>query len=149
MTSAILTVHILSAITAFGTNITYFVWFRRALNNPGERAYTLATIRMLEVRFVNPSYVLAGITGLWLIERTGQSFNTAWIELSIVIFIVIMAVGGLVYRPILKRQIQLADEPDSEEYRKVDRRGNILGIIVTALVVFLIYLMVDQPAFWD
>ena len=60
-----------------------------------------------------------------------------------------MAVGGMVYRPILKLQIQLADEPASDEYRQADRRSIIPGIIVTALVVFLIYLMVDQTALWD
>lgn len=149
MTSAILIVHILAAIVAFGSNATYFVWLRRALDNPTERAFILATIRVMENWLVNPSYVLAGITGLWLVERTGRAFNTAWIELSIALFVVNMGINGAVYRRTLRRQIELADEPDSEEYRKVNRRANVIGIVVTLLLVCLVYLMVDRPALWD
>jgi|TARA_Y100000294_G_C8310762_1_gene238629 uncharacterized membrane protein len=148
--NTLLIIHILAAIIAFGGNISHMVWTRIALNNPPVRAYTLRTISQLERRYVNPSYVVAGITGLALVDRSGRSFTDPWVLLSIVIFLGITAVGGAVYAPLLRRQIALAEEgdPDSEEYRKLDRRGNIIGLFVVALVVFLIYMMVFQPPLW-
>ena len=121
-----------------------------ALNNPSGRAYTLKTIRLMEVRYVNPSYVLVGITGLALVDRSGRDFTTPWVITSIVVFLVVTAIGGAVYAPLLRRQITLAEEnyPDSAEYRRLDLRGNIIGLAIAALVVFLIYLMVFQPALW-
>jgi len=114
-----------------------------ALNNPSGRAYTLKTIRLMEMRYVNPSYVLVGITGLALVDRSGRDFTTPWIITSIVVFLVVTAIGGAVYAPLLRRQIMLAKEnyPDSAEYRRLDLRGNIIGLAIVALVVF-------QPALW-
>jgi len=114
-----------------------------ALNNPSGRAYTLKTIRLMEMRYVNPSYVLVGITGLALVDRSGRDFTTPWIITSIVVFLVVTAIGGAVYAPLLRRQIMLAEEnyPDSAEYRRLDLRGNIIGLAIVALVVF-------QPALW-
>ena len=121
-----------------------------ALNNPSGRAYTLKTIRLMEMRYVNPSYMVVGITGLALVDRSGRDFTTPWIITSIVVFLVVTAIGGAVYAPLLRRQIMLAKEnyPDSAEYRRLDLRGNIIGLAIAALVVFLIYLMVFQPALW-
>lgn len=114
-----------------------------ALNNPSGRAYTLKTIRLMEMRYVNPSYVLVGITGLALVDRSGRDFTTPWVITSIVVFLVVTAIGGAVYAPLLRRQIMLAKEnyPDSAEYRRLDLRGNIIGLAIVALVVF-------QPALW-
>ncbi len=114
-----------------------------ALNNPSGRAYTLKTIRLMEMRYVNPSYVLVGITGLALVDRSGRDFTTPWVITSIVVFLVVTAIGGAVYAPLLRRQIMLAEEnyPDSAEYRRLDLRGNIIGLAIVALVVF-------QPALW-
>ena len=66
------------------------------------------------------------------------------------VFLVVTAIGEAVYAPLLRRQIMLAEEnyPDSAEYRRLDFRGNIMGLAIKALVVFLIYLMVFQPALW-
>ncbi|HAC17771.1 MAG TPA: hypothetical protein DCF78_04240, partial [Dehalococcoidia bacterium] len=108
------------------------MWTRMALNNPSGRAYTLKTIRLMEMRYVNPSYVLVGITGLALVDRSGRDFTTPWIITSIVVFLVVTAIGGAVYAPLLRRQIMLAEEnyPDSAEYRRLDLRGNIIGLAI-------------------
>ena len=94
--------------------------------------------------------MVVGVTGLALVDRSGQDFTTPWVITSIVVFLVVTAIGGAVYAPLLRRQITLAEEnyPDSAEYRRLDLRGNIIGLAIAALVVFLIYLMVFQPALW-
>ena len=55
----------------------------------------------------------------------------------------VAAIGGAVYAPLLRRQIALAEEndADSAEYRRLDRRGNLIGLAIAALVVF-------QSALW-
>jgi uncharacterized membrane protein len=149
--NTLLIIHILAAIAAFGANISYFVWTRMALNNPSGRAYTLKTISLMERRYVNPSYLVVGITGLALVDRSRVwDFTTPWVLVSMVIFLAVTAIGGALYAPLLRRQIALAEEgdPDSEEYRRLDRKGNIFGLMIAALVVFLIYMMVFHPKFW-
>ena len=87
--------------------------------------------------------MVVGITGLALVDRSGRDFTTPWVITSIVVFLVVTAIGGAVYAPLLRRQIMLAKEnyPDSAEYRRLDLRGNIIGLAIVALVVF-------QPALW-
>ena len=142
-------IHILSTITAVGANMTYFVWLRRALNNPEARLYTLETIRMMERRFVLPSYIVVGISGLGLVDRSGRDWDTPWIVLSIALFLAVMAVGGL-YARVFRGQIALAagGDPDPEDYRGINQRSNVLAAALTAVVAFLIYLMVFQPGLW-
>ena len=141
-------VHILASIAAVGANVTYFVWLRRALSNPSARLYTLETIRMLERRYVLPAYILAGISGLGIVDRSGRAWSEPWIEISIVLFIALMVVGGF-YARLFRRQIDLVanDAPDSE-YAALDRKSNILAAVLTVVVVFLIYLMTFQPGLW-
>ncbi|MAX18409.1 MAG: hypothetical protein LR120_08855 [Dehalococcoidia bacterium] len=97
----------------------------------------------MEMRHVNPSYVVVGITGLALVDRSGRDFTTPGVITSIAVFLVVAAIGGAVYAPLLRRQIALAEEndADSAEYRRLDRRGNLIGLAIAALVVF-------QPALW-
>ena len=97
----------------------------------------------MEMQHVNPSYVVVGITGLALVDRSGWDFTTPGVITSIVVFLVVAAIGGAVYAPLLRRQIALAEENDagSAEYRRLDRRGNLIGLASAALVVF-------QSALW-
>jgi uncharacterized membrane protein len=144
------TVHVLAAIAAFGANISYFVWFRRAVNNPEARTYTLRTIRLMERAYVNPSYAVAGVTGLWLIQESHWDFTTPWVVVSIVMYLLMMALGIAVYAPLMRRQIRLAEAggEDSGEYRKVDRLANSIAAVLVVVVVFVVYIMTVSPALW-
>ena len=142
-------IHTLATVAAVGANVTYFVWLRRALDNPDARLFTLQTIRLLERRYVLPAYILVGLTGLGLVDRSGREWSTPWIEVSILLFVVLMAVGGF-YGRLFRQQIALAEAGESGqgEYAAINRKNNILAVALTVVVVFLIYLMAFQPTLW-
>ena len=142
-------IHTLATVAAVGANVTYFVWLRRALDNPDARLFTLQTIRLLERRYVLPAYILVGLTGLGLVDRSGREWSTPWIEVSILLFVVLMAVGGF-YARLFRQQIALAEAGESGqgEYAAINRKNNILAVALTVVVVFLIYLMAFQPTLW-
>ena len=119
----LLTIHILTALVAVGSTVSYFFWLRRAVLVPESRSFTLETIRLLERWMVMPSYVIVLLTGLGLIDRASWGWSTPWLELSILLFIALMGLVGFHAR-VIKRQIALASEgsADSDSVR-VRRRA--------------------------
>ncbi len=138
--------HVLGAIGAVGINVSYFFWLRRAALVPESRGYTLETVRMLELRLAIPAYVIALLTGLWLVVESGREWSTPWIELSILLWIVVMGIGGFHSR-LLKRQIAIGDS-DSDAYAAGHRRSRILMIALTLSALAMLCLMVFKPTLW-
>src|SRR3989441_11009182 len=60
-------VHVLLAITAVGSNITYAAWNARAAREPQHLAFVLKGIQFLDNRVANPAYGLLLVTGLMLV----------------------------------------------------------------------------------
>ena len=149
MQTTLLFLHILSAIVAVGVNASYFFWLRRAVVVPETRTYTLTTIRLLETRIAIPAYVIALATGVALVFTTaGYRFGMAWIDMSIVIWIVIMAIGGFHAR-VVKRQLAAADAGDSDAYESGHARGRILMALIMLCAMGMLFLMVAKPALWS
>lgn len=48
-------VHILAAIVAVGSNVTYFVWLRRSGTDPVREAEILRGVRAIDRRLANPA----------------------------------------------------------------------------------------------
>ena len=142
--------HILSAIVAVGVNASYFFWLRRAVVVPETRTYTLTTIRLLETRIAIPAYVIALATGVALALSTVSpySFGTAWVDLSVVIWLVIMAIGGFHAR-VVKRQLAAADSGDSDAYESGHAKGRILMALIMLCAMGMLFLMVAKPALWS
>ena len=147
----LLTIHILTALVAVGSTVSYFFWLRRAVLVPESRSFTLETIRLLERWMVMPSYVIVLLTGLGLIDRASWGWSTPWLELSILLFIALMGLVGFHAR-VIKRQIALASEgsadSDSVEYDSAHSRGRMLMVAKVVVIVALVYLMVFKPALW-
>lgn len=56
-------VHVLSAIVAVGTNVTYFVWLAAMKGRPSsEQSFALDTIKKLDSRLANPAYGVLPLT---------------------------------------------------------------------------------------
>ena len=139
--------HILLAIAAIGTNLTYSVWLIRASKKPEVLPFTLRGVKILDDWIANPSYALLLVTGMGLVLIGAWPLTTTWILVSLVLYVLAVVLGLLGYTPTLRQQIRLVDsgEYGSSEYRALDRRGRILGIVLAVLVVAIVFLMVVKP----
>ena len=143
--------HILSAIAAFGANITYALWLTRAEKKPETLAFTLRTVKIMDDWIANPAYVLLFPTGWWMASIANWPLTTPWILSALILYAVLSTVGLAVYSPTLKKQIALAESvgPESHEYKKISFRSNAIGIFLNILVLIVIYLMVAKPGLWS
>ena len=140
-------IHILSAIVALGANVTYAYWLRRAGTHDRERlVWTIDSIRKLDNRIATPAYVVVLLTGLGMVFSGLFSFSEGWIQAAIALYVVVVLIGIFVYAPTLRRQLAEAEkDPSSEAYRTVATRSNVLGLVVIAIVVVIVFLMVTKP----
>lgn len=139
--------HILLAIAAIGTNLTYSVWLIRASKRPEVLPFTLRGVKILDDWIANPSYALLLATGIGLVLIGAWPLTTTWILISLVLYVLAVVLGLVGYTPTLRRQIKLVDggKYESQEYAALDRRGRILGIVLAVLVVAIVFLMVVKP----
>ncbi len=76
--------HILFAITAVGSNITYGVWQGLAGRDPTYEPFVLRGIKVLDSRVANPAYGLLLISGL-IMTAWHWSLATHWIVAAIIL----------------------------------------------------------------
>lgn len=143
-------IHVLSAIVAVGTNLTYGVLLANAARQPEHLVYTLKSIRVLDRRLANPGYTSLLITGLWMAYTVRYRLATPWILSALVLYLAILVLAIAVYAPAFRRQIRLAEDEglESSAYRAAARRANLLGGLVTVLAVVIVLLMVTKPPLW-
>ncbi len=139
-------IHILAAIVAVGSNITYGVWSVRARGNPSNVGFALKGIKFLDDRIANPAYGVVLLTGI-LMAIFGFGFFHLWIIVSLVLFIVLIALGVGVYSPLLRDQIRLADAGDttSTDFERLSRRSAIIGPAIGLIVAVILVMMVFKP----
>ncbi len=142
--------HVLSAIVAVGTNVTYGFWIARASAGPDVLSFTLRTIKQIDDRLANPAYGLLLVTGLGMAFVGSWALTTPWLLTALVLYVIVALVGALGFTPLLRRRIQLLESEgvDSPAYRAQARRGTILGIVAAALAILIVFLMVVKPGLW-
>ena len=140
-------VHILFAITAVGSNITYGVWQGLAGNSPEHEAFVLRGIKFLDNRVANPAYGLLLVTGL-LMALWHWSLTTRWIVAAIILYVVLIVVAAALYSPALTQQIRVLerDGHDSAAYRAASARAGVIGIGLFVPVLGILFMMVVKPA---
>jgi uncharacterized membrane protein len=141
-------VHVLSAIVAVGTNITYFVWLAAMKGRaPSQQAFALDTIKKLDARLANPAYGVLPLTGvIMVLVSDGLGFTTFWIAVAIGLYVLVGVIAGAFFAPTLRRQAELADEAGSAAYEAAARRTRITGMLTMLPIAGILYLMVLKPA---
>jgi uncharacterized membrane protein len=143
-------IHVLSAITAVGANITYGIWISRASQEPKFLPFVLRNIKLIDDRVANPCYGLLLITGLIMAFLAPIPLKTPWLLSGLTLYVLATILGLFGFTPVVKQQIQLLDSEgfDSPNYQAVSKRARLLGIVVGVDVVIIVFLMVVKPALW-
>jgi len=141
-------IHILAAIVAVGSNITYGVWSVRAGKDSSHLGFALKGIKFLDDRIANPAYGVLLLTGLILVFVGHWSITSLWIIVAVVLFVAVAVIGFGVFSPLLNDQIRLADagETSSPEFARLSRRSRMLGPILGIVVIGILVMMVFKPA---
>jgi len=140
--------HVLAAIVAVGTNVTYFVWLSRVKNEPAHDAFVLQGLHVLDRRLANPAYILLPVTGVVMVLVGDLDFSTFWIVTAIGLYVAMAVFAGVFFTPSLRRQLELAqaDGARSTAYADASRRTTLTGGITMALIAAILYLMVIKPS---
>jgi uncharacterized membrane protein len=142
--------HVVAAVVALGTNLTYTVWLKLAARDERSLLFALRGIRYLDRRLANPGYLVLLITGLLMVYQAGFPLTTPWLLVSLLLYIATALLGFFVYAPTFRRQIRLAEElgPQAEAYRAMARRSVRLAWLTTVIVLIILFLMVVKPPLW-
>ncbi|MEY2477191.1 MAG: hypothetical protein QOG87_2506 [Actinomycetota bacterium] len=140
-------VHVLLAILAVGSNLSYGIWLAGAGQAPENDAHALRGIKRLHERVAIPAYVLLGVTGVILLARGPWDLLTPWITASCMLYLVGLVAAVLGYAPALKNQLLALEQrgPGSPGYRSATRLTTIAGGLTATLVVVVTFLMVTKP----
>jgi len=143
-------VHILAAIVAVGSNVTYGVWLSQAARKPEVLPFTLRSIKLIDDHIANPAYGLLFITGISMVFLVEMPLTTPWLLTSLVLYVLLILIGMLGYMPTLRSQIELAENEggDSPAYQAAARRGRLIGLILAVLAVAIVSLMAVKPPLW-
>ena len=140
-------VHVVAAIAAVGTNLTYFVWLRRIRSAPGEDAFVLQGLQELDRKLANPAYIALPVTGVAMVLLGDLDFSTFWIAAAIGLYVAMGAFAGVFFSPALRRQVELArtQQTATTAYAAAVRRTTLTGAGTMVLIALIVYLMVLKP----
>ena len=139
-------VHVLSAITAVGANLTYGMWGVLGERDSDHLGFALRGIKFLDDRLANPAYGLLVVTGI-LMAVLVYSITTVFVLIGIGLFVVLAIGGGAGYGPALKRQIQVLDTGgrDDPAYKAADARATGIGVFLGVVAIAAVFVMVYKP----
>ena len=139
--------HILTAVIAVGFNASYGVLLTRAAREPEHQLHVVRTVKVMDDRFANPGYAVLLATGIWMVLISPYRVTDLWIVIALVLYGLAVLGGALGYTPTLRREIALLerDGAGSEEFRRLAKRGQTIGILLALDVIAIIFLMVTKP----
>jgi hypothetical protein len=141
-------VHVLLAITAVGSNITYGVWNALAAREPAHAPFALKGIAFIDRRVANPAYGLLLITGLVLI-LIGPTWGlgNGWVASALILFALLIVVAIGFYSRVIRQQIKVMDSEGlgSPSYKRLDGQATLYGIISLVIALLIVFLMVVKP----
>ena len=138
--------HVLLAITAVGSNITYAAWNARGAMEPQHLSFALRGIKFLDQRVANPAYGLLLITGLTLVV-VGTWGLKGWIVGALILFVLLIVVAVGFYSRVMNRQIQVLETAgeSSPEYQQLAGQARLYGIISGVIALVIVFMMVVKP----
>ena len=139
-------VHVLLAITAVGSNITYAAWNARGAMEPQHLAFALRGIKFLDNRVANPAYGLLLVTGLILVA-VGNLGLRGWIIVALILFVILIVVAVGFYSRVTNRQIEVLESAgeSSPVYQQLAGEARLYGSISGVIALLIVFTMVVKP----
>lgn len=147
------TLHILSSVLMVGTGFgtAFYLFFA----NRTRSVPAIAAVSRLVVRadwwFTTPAVLFQPASGLWLAHTAGWQWDTPWLVASIVLY----AIAGVCWLPVVWLQIELAsmaklayandDAILPERYWRYAKRWELLGYPAFFAMMTVYFLMVLKP----
>jgi len=140
-------VHVVAAITAVGSNLSYGVWMGLTARQPDVRLPVLRGIKRLDDWVANPAYVLLLLTGLAMLAIGAISITTTWVLAALVLYAVLVVLGLAVFSRALAGQIRVLETlgPTSAEAVALGRRVTWSGVLLVLIALVIVFLMVTKP----
>jgi uncharacterized membrane protein len=138
--------HVLLAITAVGSNITYGVWKTLGAREPAHALFALRGISFIDQRVANPAYGGLLVTGLVLVAA-GQWGFRGWVIAALILFALLIVVAIGFYSRVVRQQIQVMDAEGvaSAAYNRLDSQALTYGIISLVIALAIVFMMVVKP----
>jgi predicted integral membrane protein DUF2269 len=152
----VLAVHLMAVVVAFGVMFAYPIVFAVGARTDPRSLPVLHRIQYsIERVLINPGLLLVLIAGIYL-ASDGHHWSEFFVQWGLLAVIVIGALVGGVMIPAAKRAEQLARVAVEaaaaggpvtleEEYRRLVRRMNLVGSLLSLLVLLTILFMVIRP----
>jgi uncharacterized membrane protein len=150
----LLFLHILGAIVAFGPGFAAMVVGPMVAKEPQYANFYARTQVAAGRRLVTPVSITLAITGIAMILVRGWAAETGgrhWLEAGIALYVVAVVVAMAVQAPAGRRLVELTSQPPapgsgpSPELLRTATRVRTGGMILSALVVVIVFLMVAKP----
>ena len=139
--------HVVSATILFGTGLgTAFFMFQayRGGNDEAMKS-TTQTVVLADWLFTTPAVVVQIVSGVWLTQRLGIPFTSAWFVAVIALFCLV----GACWLPVVWIQIRIRElfreGAGIDECRTLMRVWIALGVPAFTAVLILFWLMVFKP----
>lgn len=147
-------VHVVSSTLLFGTGLgtAFHFWRAHRTRDPRIIANAARTTVLADWWFTAPAVIAQPLTGWWLMQQLQLSWSTPWIVAALVLY----AVAGLCWLPVVWLQIRLRDlaagaasrgQPLPADYHRLFRVWFILGWPAFLAVLAIFALMIARPAF--
>ena len=140
-------VHVVLALFAVGTNLSFPIWVRLAERDDRHLAFTLRAIRFIDRWVTIPAYGLAAISGVALAVSQGVPLTEPWLAIALALFVAVIAVGALLYSPVSRARLIAAERGGAADPAYRDQRGRVdaLDLFTVPAVLLILALMVAKP----
>lgn len=146
--------HILGAIVILGTGagIAFFMLMAHRSGDAAFIAATAGTVVLADLLFTASAVILQPFTGGFLMQMSSTATTEPWIVASLILY----AVAGLFWLPVVFMQIEMrnlarravADHaPLPPRYHTLFRRWFLFGVPGFSSVVAILWLMIAKPSF--
>jgi uncharacterized membrane protein len=152
----VLFVHIAAAIVAFGVTFAY-PFFNAALR----KGYLQATPYLHRTQgdigkfLITPAATIILLAGIYLSWKGPYEFGDAFVGAGIAIIVILLGLGGAFFSRKEDRLFELAEQAVAtagggevvfgEEYERISKQVETVGMLSSALVLLAVFLMVVKP----